>query len=137
MVPNIDTGTPEGRLFFHITAAFDEFQRELIVENTRAGLAAARKRGGGAVGRRRWTKTPSASPRRCSGMPRTIPSSATSSITSGSEGPPSIGISRPIVSANSASSPERRSRPVSLYVPLRKTTQQCRQSPAFGKGTRS
>jgi DNA invertase Pin-like site-specific DNA recombinase len=32
-------------LFFHITAAFDEFQRELIVENTRAGLAAARKRG--------------------------------------------------------------------------------------------
>jgi hypothetical protein len=35
---NINTGTPEGRLFFHITAAFDEFQRELIVENTRAGL---------------------------------------------------------------------------------------------------
>ena len=28
-----------------MTAAFDEFQRELIVENTRAGLAAARKRG--------------------------------------------------------------------------------------------
>jgi DNA invertase Pin-like site-specific DNA recombinase len=43
--PNIDTATPEGRLFFHITAAFDEFQRELIVENTRAGLAAANKRG--------------------------------------------------------------------------------------------
>jgi len=42
---NIDTGTPEGRLFFHITAAFDEFQRELIVENTKAGLSAARKRG--------------------------------------------------------------------------------------------
>lgn len=42
---NIDTGTPEGRFYFHITAAFDEFQRELIVENTRAGLAAAHKRG--------------------------------------------------------------------------------------------
>ena len=28
-----------------MTAAFDEFQRELIVENTRAGLAAANKRG--------------------------------------------------------------------------------------------
>jgi DNA invertase Pin-like site-specific DNA recombinase len=42
---NIDTGTPEGRLFFHITASFDEFQRELIVENTRAGLEAARQRG--------------------------------------------------------------------------------------------
>jgi len=42
---NIDTGTPEGRLFFHMTAAFDEFQRELIVENTRAGLRAANRRG--------------------------------------------------------------------------------------------
>jgi DNA invertase Pin-like site-specific DNA recombinase len=28
-----------------ITAAFNEFQRELIVGNTKAGLAAARKRG--------------------------------------------------------------------------------------------
>ena len=45
LTQNIDTGTPEGRLFFHMTAAFDEFQRELIVENTRAGIAAARKRG--------------------------------------------------------------------------------------------
>ena len=38
---NIDTGTPEGRLSFHMTAAFDGFQREPIVENTRAGLGAA------------------------------------------------------------------------------------------------
>ena len=45
LTQNIDTITPEGRLFFHIMAAFDEFQRELIVENTRAGLAAAKKRG--------------------------------------------------------------------------------------------
>jgi DNA invertase Pin-like site-specific DNA recombinase len=42
---NIDTTTAEGRLFFHMTAASDEFQRELIEENTRAGLAAANKRG--------------------------------------------------------------------------------------------
>ena len=28
-----------------MTAAFDEFQRQLIVENTRAGLAAANRRG--------------------------------------------------------------------------------------------
>ena len=41
----IDTTTPEGRLFFHMTAAFDQFQRELIVENTKAGLKAARSRG--------------------------------------------------------------------------------------------
>ncbi len=45
LTPNIDTGTAEGRLFFHMTAAFDEFQKELIVENTRAGLAAAHRRG--------------------------------------------------------------------------------------------
>jgi len=45
LTQNIDTTTPEGRLFFHITAAFDQFQRELIVENTKAGLIAAKKRG--------------------------------------------------------------------------------------------
>ncbi|MCP4289806.1 MAG: recombinase family protein [Gammaproteobacteria bacterium] len=40
------TNNCEGqRLFFHVTAAFDEFQRELIVENTLAGLVAAHKRG--------------------------------------------------------------------------------------------
>ena len=45
LTQNIDTSTPEGRLFFHMTAAFDQFQRELIVENTKAGLAAARSSG--------------------------------------------------------------------------------------------
>ena len=42
---NIDTTTPTGRLVFHILAAIDEFQRELIVEGTNEGLAAARSRG--------------------------------------------------------------------------------------------
>jgi DNA invertase Pin-like site-specific DNA recombinase len=41
----IDTTTPQGRLVFHILGAIDEFQRELIVEGTREGLAAARARG--------------------------------------------------------------------------------------------
>jgi len=41
----IDTTTPTGRLTFHIMAAIDEWQRELIVEATREGLAAARARG--------------------------------------------------------------------------------------------
>ena len=41
----IDTTTPQGRLTFHILAALDEFQRELIVEGTREGLAAAKARG--------------------------------------------------------------------------------------------
>jgi len=42
---DIDTATPEGRLFFHMNAAFDQFQREIIVENTMAGLKSARKHG--------------------------------------------------------------------------------------------
>jgi DNA invertase Pin-like site-specific DNA recombinase len=42
---SIDTTTSSGRLVFHIMAAIDEFQRELIVEGTNEGLAAARARG--------------------------------------------------------------------------------------------
>jgi DNA invertase Pin-like site-specific DNA recombinase len=41
----IDTRTPAGRLTFHILGAVDEFQADLISENTREGLAAARARG--------------------------------------------------------------------------------------------
>ena len=41
----IDTTTPTGRLVFHVLAAIDEFQRELIVEGTLEGLDAARARG--------------------------------------------------------------------------------------------
>lgn len=41
----IDTTTSGGRLVFHIFGALGEFERELIRERTRAGLAAARARG--------------------------------------------------------------------------------------------
>jgi DNA invertase Pin-like site-specific DNA recombinase len=41
----IDTTTPNGRLMFGLFGALAEFERELIVERTRAGLAAARARG--------------------------------------------------------------------------------------------
>ncbi|MCU0731947.1 MAG: recombinase family protein [Hyphomonas sp.] len=38
----IDTTTASGRLMFGIFAALAEFERELIIERTRAGIAAAR-----------------------------------------------------------------------------------------------
>ena len=50
---NLDTTTPGGRLVFHVFAALAEFIRELIVEGTHEGLAAARARGRGAAGPRR------------------------------------------------------------------------------------
>lgn len=42
---SIDTTTSGGKLIFHIFAALAEFERALIRERTRAGLAAARARG--------------------------------------------------------------------------------------------
>ena len=41
----IDTTTANGRLVFGFFAALAEFERELIVERTKAGLASARARG--------------------------------------------------------------------------------------------
>jgi DNA invertase Pin-like site-specific DNA recombinase len=41
----IDTGTPSGRLLFHVLGAIAEFERDLIRDRTQAGLAAARLRG--------------------------------------------------------------------------------------------
>jgi DNA invertase Pin-like site-specific DNA recombinase len=41
----IDTTTPSGKLVFGIFAALAEYERELISERTRAGLASARSRG--------------------------------------------------------------------------------------------
>lgn len=42
---SIDTATPAGKLVFGIFAALSEFERELISERTKAGLASARARG--------------------------------------------------------------------------------------------
>ena len=45
LTEQIDTTTASGKLIFGIFAALAEFERELIRERTRAGLAAARARG--------------------------------------------------------------------------------------------
>lgn len=45
LTDSIDTSTPMGRFFFHVMGALAEMERELIVERTRAGLAAAREQG--------------------------------------------------------------------------------------------
>ncbi|HBN0910725.1 TPA: recombinase family protein [Escherichia coli] len=45
LTDSIDTSTPMGRFFFHVMGALAEMERELIVERTRAGLAAARAKG--------------------------------------------------------------------------------------------
>jgi DNA invertase Pin-like site-specific DNA recombinase len=42
---SIDTTTPQGRLTFNIFASLAEFERDLISERTKAGLASARARG--------------------------------------------------------------------------------------------
>ncbi len=41
----LDTTGPAGRLIFAVIGAVAEFERDLIRERTRAGLAAARRRG--------------------------------------------------------------------------------------------
>ncbi|MEH2920324.1 recombinase family protein [Samsonia erythrinae] len=45
LTDSIDTNTPMGRFMFHIMSALAEMERELIVERTCAGLAAARAQG--------------------------------------------------------------------------------------------
>jgi DNA invertase Pin-like site-specific DNA recombinase len=40
-----DTSTPTGRLLMHVCAAFGQFERDVIVERTVAGMAAAKRRG--------------------------------------------------------------------------------------------
>ena len=56
LTDSIDTSTPAGRFFFHVMSALAEMERELIVERTRAGLAAAKEQG--RIGGRRRVMTP-------------------------------------------------------------------------------
>jgi DNA invertase Pin-like site-specific DNA recombinase len=52
---DLDTTTPSGKLIFTVIAAVAQMERELLIERTRSGLAAARAQG--RVGGRRRTVT--------------------------------------------------------------------------------
>lgn len=52
---NIDTSTPTGKMFFGFFAVLAEFERDLIIERTKAGLESARARG--KKGGRKFTLT--------------------------------------------------------------------------------
>ena len=45
LTEGMDTATPAGRMLFGVVAAMAQFERDLVVERTAAGLAAARARG--------------------------------------------------------------------------------------------
>ncbi len=45
LTESIDTSTPQGRFFFQMLGAFAEWERNIIIERTRAGKAAAREAG--------------------------------------------------------------------------------------------
>ena len=57
LTDGIDTGTTTGRFLYNVMASFAQMERELIVERTNAGLAAAKRLG--RVGGRPRTMTPS------------------------------------------------------------------------------
>lgn len=40
-----DTTTPQGQLLIHLVSAFSKFERQVIIERTRAGVHAAKRRG--------------------------------------------------------------------------------------------
>jgi len=45
LTESIDTTTAAGRMFAHMISAFSEYERDIIRERTRAGLAVARREG--------------------------------------------------------------------------------------------
>ena len=45
LTESIDSATAAGQLLFHLIGAFAQFERDVMIENTKAGLVAARARG--------------------------------------------------------------------------------------------
>lgn len=57
LTDGIDTNTPAGKFFFHVMASLAQMERELLIERTKAGLDATKKRG--RIGGRKRSMTPS------------------------------------------------------------------------------
>ena len=55
LTDGINTKTPAGRFFFHVMASLAQMERELLVERTRAGVAAAKRLGRVGGRKRRMT----------------------------------------------------------------------------------
>ena len=68
----IDTTTPNGRLMFGLLSVLAEFERDLIVERTRAGVAAARARGRHGGRRHKVTPTAIRMAQAAMGQPETV-----------------------------------------------------------------
>ena len=49
---NIDLSNATGRLYFHILCAFGEFERDLLSERTREGMAVSKKKAGRPKGKK-------------------------------------------------------------------------------------
>src|SRR4051794_23702659 len=95
----IDTSSAAGELVFHVFGAIGHFERRLIAERTRDGIAAARARGGGRSAGTRSRPRSSWWPPACR-LPRRRGSSA-------SDGPPSTGKSAAQVSGEARGRPAR------------------------------
>ena len=56
LAEGVNTMTPGGKLIYHLFSAFAEFQRDVIIENTKEGMRAAKRRGS-PIGRPRSLNT--------------------------------------------------------------------------------
>ena len=84
----IDTTTPNGRLFFHISAAFAQFERDVIRERTKEGMDAARRAG------RRVGRPPSITDDRWPGIKHMLDSGMTIAAAARTAGVPRQAIYR-------------------------------------------
>ena len=69
---SINTSTPEGKLVFGIFAALAEFERELVSERTKVGLASARARGRNGGGQYKMTPAKLRLAMAAMGQPETV-----------------------------------------------------------------